>query len=137
MATFISNSAAETEKAGRQFAADAGSGSIFALRGDLGAGKTQFTKGLAAGLGSGAAVTSPTFTILHEYIGGRWPIYHFDFFRVTDPEALIRMGLDDYLFGEGVSVIEWPERFPALVPAQARWVDFTIMSDNSRVIEIR
>ena len=78
MATFTSDSAAETEALGRKFAADVRSGSVLALEGELGAGKTQFTKGVVAGLGSSAEVTSPTFTILHEYGGDRLPIYHFD-----------------------------------------------------------
>ena len=86
MATFISNSASETEAIGRQFAKELDAGSILALKGELGSGKTQFTKGLVAGLGSSLPVTSPTFTIIHEYPGGRLPVYHFDFFRLENRE---------------------------------------------------
>ncbi|HJW39231.1 MAG TPA: tRNA (adenosine(37)-N6)-threonylcarbamoyltransferase complex ATPase subunit type 1 TsaE [Candidatus Udaeobacter sp.] len=134
MATFISNSPAETEGMGQQFAEEIGTGSILALRGDLGSGKTVFVKGLVAGLGSRADVTSPTFTILHEYRGGRLPVYHFDFFRLEERESIVRLGLDDYFFGDGVSVIEWAERFPELIPQQARWILFEIQSENQRAI---
>ena len=91
-------------------------GSVLALTGELGTGKTQFVKGLVAGLGSDAAVTSPTFTIVHEYPGGRLPVYHFDFFRIEDRQSAMRLGLDDYFFGDGVSVIEWADKFPELIP---------------------
>jgi len=134
VATFISNTPAETEAIGRQLAEQIGVGSILALRGDLGSGKTVFVKGLVAELGSRAAVTSPTFTILHEYRGGRIPVYHFDFFRLEERQSIMRLGLDDYFFGDGVSVIEWAERFPELIPQQARWILFEIKSENQRAI---
>ena len=102
MATFISNNPAETEAIGQRFAKDVDAGSVLALKGELGSGKTQFVKGLVAGLGSGAAVTSPTFTILHEYSSGRFPVYHFDFFRLEDRQSVARLGLDDYFFSDGV-----------------------------------
>jgi len=119
---------------GQQFAEEIGIGSILALRGDLGSGKTVFVKGLVAGLGGRADVTSPTFTILHEYRGGRLPVYHFDFFRLENRESTMRLGLDDYFFGDGVSVIEWAERFPELIPQQARQILFEIKSENQRAI---
>ncbi len=134
MATFISNSPAETEAMGQQFAKEIGVGSILALNGDLGSGKTVFVKGLVAGLGSRADVTSPTFTIQHEYRGGRLPVYHFDFFRLENRESIVRLGLDDYFFGDGVSVIEWGDRFPELIPQRARWILFEIKSANERAI---
>jgi tRNA threonylcarbamoyladenosine biosynthesis protein TsaE len=135
VATFISNSPAETEAIGRQFAVkDVRVGSILALRGELGSGKTLFTKGLVAGLGSETTVTSPTFTIVHEYPGGRLPVYHFDFFRLESRQSVARLGLDDYLFADGVSVIEWADRFPEFIPEQARWISFDIKSENQRVI---
>ncbi len=135
MVTFISNSPAETEKFGCQFAKKLSAGSILALKGELGSGKTQFVKGLAAGVGSNAAVTSPTFTIVHEYSGGRWPIYHFDFFRIEDRQSAVRLGLDDYFFDDGVSVIEWADRFPDLIPESAQWVSFEMKSENERAIK--
>ena len=136
MATFISNSPAETEAIGRQLAEDVDAGSVLALKGELGSGKTSFTKGLVAGLGSSAAVTSPTFTIVHEYQGGRLAVYHFDFFRLENREAAARLGLDDYFFDEGLSVIEWADRFPDLVPEQARWISFKIKSERRRAIAL-
>ena len=137
MATFISNSPAETEAIGLQFAKELNVGSILALEGELGSGKTQFTKGLVAGLESSAPVTSPTFTIIHEYPGGRLPVYHFDFFRLENRESVAQLGLDDYFFGDGISVIEWADRFPESIPNQARWILFEIRSENARMISIR
>lgn len=134
MATFISNSPAETEAIGRRAAENIGVGSVLALKGDLGSGKTLFVKGVVGGLGSSADVTSPTFTILHEYRGGRLPVYHFDLFRVENPQVLARLGLDDYFFGDGVSVIEWADRFPEFVPEQTRWIFFEIKSETHRAI---
>jgi tRNA threonylcarbamoyladenosine biosynthesis protein TsaE len=136
VATFISNSPAETEAIGRQLAEEIGVGWVLALKGDLGSGKTVFVKGLVAGLGSRTNVTSPTFTIVHEYRGGRVPVYHFDFFRLEKRESVARLGLDDYFFGDGVSVIEWPDRFPEFIPDQARWILFEIKSEDQRRITL-
>jgi len=137
VATFISNNPAETEAIGQRFAKDVDAGSVLALKGELGSGKTQLVKGLVAGLGSGAVVTSPTFTILHEYSSGRFPVYHFDFFRLEDRQSVARLGLDDYFFGDGVSVIEWADRFPEFIPGQARWILFEIKSENTRAITLK
>jgi len=134
VATFISNSPAETEAIGRQVAENIGVGSVLALKGDLGSGKTLFVKGVVAGLGSSADVTSPTFTIVHEYRGGRLPVYHFDLFRVENPQALPRLGLDAYFFAVGISVLEWADRFREFVPEQARWIFFEIKSETQRAI---
>ena len=137
MATFISNSPVETEAIARQIAKELNVGSILALEGELGSGKTQFTKGIVAGLESSAPVTSPTFTIIHEYPGGRLPVYHFDFFRLEDRQSVGRLGLDDYFFGDGVSVIEWADRFPEFIPEQARWILFELKSENARTITMK
>jgi tRNA threonylcarbamoyladenosine biosynthesis protein TsaE len=134
MGTFTSNSPSETEALGRRLAEDAEVGSVLALQGELGSGKTLFTKGFVAGLGSNATVSSPTFTIVHEYRDGRLPVYHFDFFRVESSQSLARLGLDDYLFGDGISVIEWANRFPEFIPEQARWILFEIKSENQRAV---
>ena len=128
---------AETEAIGRRFAKDVDAGSVLALKGELGSGKTQFVKGLVAALGSGATITSPTFTIVHEYPGGRLPVYHFDFFRLEDRQSIARLGLDDYFFGDGISVIEWADRFPEFIPEQARWISFEIKSENTRAISLK
>jgi tRNA threonylcarbamoyladenosine biosynthesis protein TsaE len=95
-----------------------------------------FTQGLVAGLESDAPVTSPTFTIVHEYQGGRLPVYHFDFFRLENRESAVRLGLEDYFFSDGVSVIEWADRFPELIPEQARWISFEIKSEHQRIITL-
>ena len=136
MATFISNSPVETEGVARRLAVDLVAGSVLALTGELGSGKTSFTQGIVAGLGSDAAATSPTFTIVHEYQGGRLPVYHFDFFRLENRESALRLGLDDYFSGDGVSVIEWADRFPELIPDQARWISFEIKSERERILTL-
>src|SRR5690349_16704452 len=99
MATIISRSADETVALGRAQATLLRRGDVLALCGDLGAGKTHFVKGLAAALGTDAAVTSPTFTLIHEYPGGRLPLYHFDFYRLDDEDEALKIGLDEYLDG--------------------------------------
>jgi tRNA threonylcarbamoyladenosine biosynthesis protein TsaE len=137
VATLISNSPSETETIGRQLAKNIGAGSVLALKGDLGSGKTSCVKGLVAGLGSRVDVTSPTFTILHEYRGGRLPVYHFDFFRMEDRQSIERLGIDDYLFGDGVTVIEWADRFPEFIPEQARWILFETKSETQRAITVQ
>jgi tRNA threonylcarbamoyladenosine biosynthesis protein TsaE len=134
VATFISNSADETESFGRQFAGNVEPGDVLALTGGLGSGKTQFVKGLVAAIGATTPATSPTFTLIHEYSGGRVPIYHFDFFRIEDRQAADRLGLDDYFFGDGVSVIEWADRFPDLIPENAHWISFETKSETQRAI---
>ena len=134
MATFISNSVTETERFGCEFADKLKKGSILALEGDLGSGKTHFVKGVAAGLKSTAEVTSPTFILIHEYLDGRLSIYHFDFFRVEDQRSAERLGLDDYFFGDGVSIIEWADKFPELIPAHAIWIRFATKSEHAREI---
>ena len=134
MASIISHSPGETERAGASFAAQVNPGDVLALVGDLGAGKTQWVKGVAAGLGSQASVTSPTFTLIHEYPGGRLPLYHIDCYRLERPEELLAIGLDDYLDGRAVLVIEWADKFPALIPETARWVHFKIGEADDREI---
>ena len=134
MASTISHSAEETIARGHAIAATLRRGDVLALCGDLGAGKTHFVKGLAAGLGTAASVTSPTFTLLHEYPGGRLPLYHFDFYRLDDADEALRIGLDEYLDGDGACVIEWAEKFPALLPPHTRWLGFTHREDGAREI---
>ena len=136
MDTFTSNNPAETEEIARRLAGNLVAGTVLALKGELGSGKTLFTKGLVAGLQSHAAVTSPTFTIVHEYRDGRLPVYHFDFFRLENREAAVRLGLEDYFDSDGVSVIEWADRFPELIPEEARWIFFEIKSDCDRIIRL-
>jgi tRNA threonylcarbamoyladenosine biosynthesis protein TsaE len=136
VATYISDSPSETESVGRDFAEGLRAGNVIALVGPLGAGKTQFVKGLVAGIGAPVAVTSPTFTLVHEYTGGRLPVYHFDFFRLEERQSVRRLGLDEYFFGEGISVVEWADKFPDLIPADARWISFDSKSETGRSIVI-
>jgi tRNA threonylcarbamoyladenosine biosynthesis protein TsaE len=110
MATFISHSPAETESLGEQWGRVAQRGWVFALSGDLGAGKTQLVRGLARGLGVTARVHSPTFTLVNEYAGGRLPLFHLDLYRLDTPEQIHGAGLDEFLQPDGVAVIEWAER---------------------------
>ena len=131
---FISNSVEQTIAVGRAYGEQACRGDVFALSGDLGAGKTQFVKGFVAGLGSKADVTSPTFVLVHEYGDGGLLVYHFDFYRVENREALSRLGFDDYIFGDGVSLIEWADRFSELIPNHAKWLSFELQNENTRVI---
>lgn len=134
MAMFISVSAAETKAIGARLAEKIQAGDVLALVGDLGAGKTQFVKGLAEGLGSTEVVTSPTFTLVHEYQGNRLRIYHLDFYRIESLAALRAIGFDEIIFGDGVSVIEWADRFADAIPPRARWINFEIVSDDQRRI---
>ncbi|MCD8153349.1 MAG: tRNA (adenosine(37)-N6)-threonylcarbamoyltransferase complex ATPase subunit type 1 TsaE [Clostridiales bacterium] len=106
----------ETRRAGEEIGKHAGAGEIFTLDGDLGAGKTVFTQGVAAGLGIREPVNSPTFTILQEYGGGRLPLYHFDVYRIEDIEEMEEIGYDDYFFGEGICLIEWAGRIWDILP---------------------
>jgi tRNA threonylcarbamoyladenosine biosynthesis protein TsaE len=136
MATYISDSPSETETAGREFAWDLPTGSVVALIGQLGSGKTRFVKGLAAGIGATGEVTSPTFTLIHEYTGGRMPVYHFDFFRIEDRQSAERLGLEEYFFGDGICVVEWADKFPELMPPGARWISIETKSETDRLITI-
>lgn len=135
MASIISHSAAETFACGVRSAAQLARGDVLALAGDLGAGKTQFVKGLAHGLGYHREVTSPTFTLVHEYRGGRLPLYHLDCYRLETPEELLEIGLDEYLRPEGVTAIEWADKFAALLPANTLWLRFRIHENDEREIE--
>ncbi len=117
--SFQAATAEEMAEAGRRFAADLGSGDVLALDGDLGAGKTQFCKGLAAGLGATDEVTSPTFALVQEYRSGRLPLHHFDWYRLESADELHALGWDDYLDEEGVVVVEWAEKFPGMLPRSA------------------
>ncbi len=106
---FITHSPEETEKIGEALAKSLQPGTILAYRGDLGAGKTAFTRGLARGLGCKETVTSPTYTIVNEYLGGRLPLFHFDMYRLASSDDLWDIGWEDYLEREGVCAVEWSE----------------------------
>ena len=107
--TFLTNSPVETEAVGEALAKILQPGAVIAYRGDLGAGKTAFTRGLARGLGYGEPVTSPTYTIVNEYLGGRLPLFHFDMYRLRSCDDLWDIGWEDYLDRGGVCAVEWSE----------------------------
>lgn len=136
MASIISHNPEETRNAGRRLAESLGPGEVLALCGDLGAGKTHFVKGLADGLGCASTVTSPTFTLLHEYPGGRLPLYHADLYRLQSEEEALSTGLEDYFAAGGVTVIEWADKFPHLLPATARWIRLAIGENDRRLINL-
>jgi tRNA threonylcarbamoyladenosine biosynthesis protein TsaE len=131
----ISRSAAETMEFGRQLAQSLRPGDVIALTGDLGSGKTCLVKGIAAGLGVTQEVTSPTFTIIHEYRGGRLLLIHVDLYRVDKLAEAVNIGIEDYLNGPGVTVIEWAERIASLLPANTRHVRLAVVNENTRNIE--
>ena len=116
---FETHSPEETRALGRLLGEKASSGELFCLNGDLGAGKTVFTKGFAEGLSVTEDVVSPTFTILQIYESGRLPLYHFDVYRIGDIEEMDEIGYEDYFFGEGVTVIEWSDLISELIPENA------------------
>jgi len=130
----IAKSPEEMEALGRAAAAEVASGSVIALVGGLGAGKTHWTKGFAAGLGSAAEVTSPTFGLVHEYSGGRLEVFHFDFYRLDSADELLALGWDEYLEADGAIIAEWGDKFPELLPADTVWLRFAIESDGRRII---
>jgi tRNA threonylcarbamoyladenosine biosynthesis protein TsaE len=109
-------------------------GSVVALTGDLGAGKTEFTKGLAQGLDYQEFVTSPTFALLQEYWGGRWPLFHLDFYRLQSADEVLDLGWDELLERGGVVVVEWPDRFPELIPPEALWIDIRHRPQGGREV---
>ena len=119
---FESNSAKDTFAFGQKLGREAVPGEIICLDGDLGVRKTVFTQGFAAGLGIDDYVNSPTFNIVKEYEGGRLPLYHFDVYRIGDPSEMEEIGYEDYFYGQGVSIIEWPGQIEELLPKEARWV---------------
>ena len=134
---FITNSPEETEKIGAAIGKIIPAGTVLAYRGDLGAGKTAFTRGLAAGLGYKGRVTSPTFTIVNEY-EGRIPLFHFDMYRLPDSDALFDIGWDDYLDRGGVCAVEWSEQVDDALPEDTIYVTISRHPDhdNWRIIEI-
>ncbi|MDQ0148756.1 tRNA (adenosine(37)-N6)-threonylcarbamoyltransferase complex ATPase subunit type 1 TsaE [Eubacterium multiforme] len=113
---FEVNSIYETTKLGNALGKLLNPGDIICLTGDLGTGKTHITKGIAKGLGIDENITSPTFTIVNEYDSGRIKLYHFDVYRVSDPDEIYAIGFDDYIFGNGVSIIEWANYIEEILP---------------------
>lgn len=112
----------ETKEIAYDIAKNAKKGDIYCLCGDLGTGKTQFSKGFSKGLLIDEDITSPTFTIINQYNEGRLPFYHFDVYRINDIEELYDIGYEEYFFGEGVCLIEWAELIKDIIPKNAIWI---------------
>ena len=132
---FESNSEKDTFDMGRQIGEKAVPGDVYTLVGDLGVGKTVFTKGLAKGLGIEEPVSSPTFTIVQIYEEGRMPLYHFDVYRIGDVEEMDEIGYEDCIYGEGVSLIEWADLIEEILPEH--YVEIKIEKDPGRGCDLR
>ena len=132
---YITNSPRETEAVGAALAAVLQPGAVIAYRGDLGAGKTAFTRGLARGLGVKESVTSPTYTIVNEYLSGRMPLFHFDMYRLGSEDELFDIGWEDYLERGGVCAVEWSENVWGAME-DAVIVTISRLSEDTRRIEI-
>ena len=133
--TFQTNSPAETEAIGAALGKILTPGTVIAYRGDLGAGKTAFTRGLAKGLGCAEMVTSPTYTIVNEYLGGRIPLFHFDMYRLRSSDDLFDIGWDDYLDRGGVCAVEWSENVDDAME-DAIYITIEKLGEDSRRITL-
>ncbi len=133
---FITNSPEQTELLGEKLAEKLTGGEVIAYFGGLGAGKTAFTRGLARGLGISQRVTSPTYTIVNEYEGGRLPLFHFDMYRLTDAEELFDIGWEDYLLRGGVCAVEWSENVTEALEG-AMVIKIEKLSEESRKITVK
>jgi tRNA threonylcarbamoyladenosine biosynthesis protein TsaE len=124
----------EMQALGRDASSRLRAGSVIGLVGGLGAGKTHWTKGLVAGLGCDAEVTSPTFGLVHEYEGPGLTVFHLDFYRLNSATELTALGWDETLDAMGVVVVEWADKFPEMMPEDTRWLVFEILADGVRVV---
>ena len=127
----------ETFELGKRIANAVNSGTVILFYGDLGAGKTVMTKGIAAGLGITEMITSPTFTIMQEYEGGRMPLYHLDVYRIEDPDEMEEVGLNEYIYGNGLTVIEWAEQIEDILPEDAIKITIERNVENPEERDIR
>ena len=130
-----STSAEETRALGARLARAAAAGDVYVLDGDLGSGKTEFTRGFVDALISGADVRSPTFSIVNIYKTPKFPIYHFDFYRIENPNELLSIGFDEYVYVDGVCLIEWGALFGDRLPNCAKHIRFTCVGEERREIE--
>lgn len=132
-----STSAEQTRQLGERLGALARAGDVFCLQGDLGAGKTCFVQGLGRGLQIPSAIHSPTFILANEHRGGRLLLYHLDVYRMRGADEAIGIGIDDYLFGDGVCVIEWAEKINEALPDERLWITFQHVDDDQRKLTFR
>ena len=128
----ITHSPGETRAFGERLARQLRAGDVLLLQGNLGAGKSELTRGIARGLGVTDTVTSPSFTILNVYEDGQVPLYHFDWYRLQSAEELYEMGMDEYLGGDGVAVVEWPSQCPEAIPEDCLEVAIEPLGDTDR-----
>ena len=132
----VTNSASETRALGEQLASGLRPGNTVILEGELGAGKSELARGIARGLGVTETVTSPSFTILNVYESGRCPLYHFDWYRLESEEELYELGMDEYLGGDGIAVVEWAERCPDAVPEDCIRIRLEATGEETRRITV-
>ena len=133
----ICESVQQTYRLAARLAADLREGDILCLDGPLGAGKTHFVKGLAAALEiDPETVHSPTFTLINEYMNGRLPLYHFDFYRIENWREALDIGVEEYFYGDGICCIEWPDRITRILPQNALWLHIESLSASARKIFI-
>lgn len=135
MLRIISHSPEETRALGEKLAARLAPGDVVILEGELGAGKSELARGIARGLGVTDTVTSPSFTILNVYESGRCPLYHFDWYRLESAEELFELGLEEYLGGDGIAVVEWAEKCPEALPEKTIRIRLEATGDEERRIE--
>lgn len=133
---YHTNSPEQTEAVAQNIAQQLKPGMVIAYEGDLGAGKTAFTRGLAKGLGAADRVTSPTFTIVNEYLSGRLPLFHFDMYRLGSADELWDIGWEDYLLRGGVCAVEWSENIREALEADTIWVRIEKTGEQSRKITV-
>ena len=133
---YISNSPQDTEKIAQEFAKELKGGEVIAFTGNLGMGKTCFTRGLAKGLGFKGEVTSPTFALVNEYRGGRLDVFHFDMYRVGDWDDLYSTGYFEYLDEDGVVVIEWSENIASALDNETIYINIEVIGESSRRITV-
>ncbi|MDN5276822.1 MAG: tRNA threonylcarbamoyladenosine biosynthesis protein TsaE [Clostridiales bacterium] len=131
MAVFVTHSEQETVELGIKMGKLLEAGDIVLLYGDLGAGKTVLTRGLVQGLGAKDVVTSPTYTLMHRY-EGRVPIFHFDLYRLGGPDEVLDLGYEEFFYGDGVSIVEWPERLEYLCPEEHVRVRIEVAGDGKK-----
>lgn len=134
----ISNSVKETLNLGKRIARSLQKGDIVCLFGQFGSGKTVFTKGLASGMGiRKEEIISPSFVLIREYSGSPIALYHFDLYRLKDPQDIIRLGYEEYLYDEGVAVIEWADRLKRLLPKEYLKIELIVKSSSMRLFRFK
>lgn len=136
MIEYTSKSISDTNAIAKELAQNAKPGDVIALVGEMGAGKTHFSKAFAKELGITSTVNSPTFTIMNSYEEGRIPLYHFDAYRIEDPDEMTEIGFEEFIYGQGVCVIEWADIIKDILPTSFLLVKIETLGENERKIKI-